>query len=61
MKLWGGELSRPSPDRLEVILNAFLENLDSICGTASQHPDTEGTRLQSQSLIVFWAKLLWWI
>jgi len=40
----GRELSRPSPDRLEVILNAFLENLDSICGTASQRPDAEGTR-----------------
>jgi len=40
----GRELSRPSPDRLDVILNAFLENLDSICKTASQHPDAEGAR-----------------
>ena len=43
-EVMGRELSRPSPDRLEVILNAFLENLDSICRTASQHLDTEGTR-----------------
>jgi hypothetical protein len=43
-EVMGRELSRPSPDRLEVILNAFLENLDSICRTASQHPDTEGAR-----------------
>ncbi len=40
----GRELSKPSPDRLEVILNAFLENLDSICRTASQRTDAEGTR-----------------
>jgi hypothetical protein len=40
----GWELSRPTPDRLEVILNAFLENLDNICRTANQRPDAEGAQ-----------------
>ncbi|MCE9643974.1 hypothetical protein K8Q93_01890 [Candidatus Parcubacteria bacterium] len=35
------ELSRPSPERLEIILNALLDNLDAICKAASQNTKSE--------------------
>lgn len=40
----GRELSRATPDRLNLILNAILENFDSICKSASQKSDSESSK-----------------
>jgi hypothetical protein len=39
------ELSRPSPDRVEMILNVLLDNLESICKAATQSRELEETKL----------------
>ncbi len=46
------ELSRPSPDRLEVILNTLLDNLENICKSAAQMDRPEEAQLATSILDV---------
>jgi hypothetical protein len=51
-EIMGRELSRANPDRINVILNALLENLDRICMIASQHIDAKGAQFSINILDV---------